>query len=661
MTADSPTIFTPKPAAVSNGGVLPVGTRLMEYELLRVLGKPGGFGVTYLALDSNLDHEVAIKEYLPVDLALRTPEGQVTVRSEEDQPAFAWGLRCFLNEARLLARFNHPNVVHVHRLFEANGTAYIVMEYVRGRSLGEELRGRRISDRVQMETLLVPLLDGLQTVHGAGVLHRDLKPENILLRDDATPVLIDFGAARGAIGNRSRSLMSVLTAGYAPIEQYSQNGNQGPWTDIYALGALIYRAITGHKPADAVDRLGDDPLGPLEEVVERGFDRDFLRAVDWALRVPINQRPQSVAEWRRALVGQSLAATTVLPTDPAQAPLDLDLSFEPASTTQAAPHAADEITHPLPAAAESSAEPPLAAAEDASLALEPAAIHADVRGRPAPDARARRWPWIAGGLLAATALLLAIPPTVPDTVAEPATKPVGSSAHTEPPPPLAAAAAVTSRAPSAAAPGTPPQAASAAVPRPASPAPAAAPDAPPKPVAPKPAIAPRSAPAPLAQTPQTPPVPAKPAPASSSTPPPAGFAGMLDAHNRVRLQAGAPVLGWSAANAGEAQHWADRLAQENCRLRFNPDAARKAQYRDNLFQAYASAPYKGWRRTSEQVIERWSEGRRLYDPRSARCLQAGGGCSQYAQMVAVTARNVGCARARCEAAEVWVCTYSPTR
>ncbi|HSW15149.1 MAG TPA: protein kinase, partial [Solimonas sp.] len=315
--------FLPTPAIT---GVLSEGTRLMEYEIRHVLGKPGGFGVTYLALDTNLDLEVAIKEYLPVEFALRGSDGHIATRIQDDDAAFAWGLRCFLNEARMLARFHHPNVVQVHRLFEANGSAYIVMEHVRGQSLGENLRQQPLTTQERLEALLLPLLDGLETVHNAGVLHRDLKPENILLRDDGTPVLIDFGAARGALGSRSQSLLNVLTAGYAPLEQYSQNGNQGPWTDIYALGAVLYRALTGRKPPDAVDRLGEDPVAPLHTVVGPGFDPRFLGAIDWALQVPSNQRPQSVAEWRSALAGASHVPVPVTAADVVPAALDLDLS-----------------------------------------------------------------------------------------------------------------------------------------------------------------------------------------------------------------------------------------------------------------------------------------------------------------------------------------------
>jgi serine/threonine protein kinase len=320
-------------------GVLPAGTQLLEYEIRSVLGKPGGFGITYLAHDSHLLHEFAIKEYLPVEFAVRSPEGNITPRSDDDAPAFDWGMRCFINEARLLARFRHPHVVQVYRYFEDRGTAYMVLEYVRGQTLAEDLRLHPSPDQARVKAFLLPLLDGLDAVHRAGVLHRDLKPENIILRDERNPVLIDFGAARGALGVRSRSLMGVLTAGYAPIEQYSQNGKQGPWTDIYAMAAVLYRALTGGKPPDVVDRLNSDPMMPLAQLEPMDFNPKFLRAVDWGLRVQPEQRPQSVAEWRQALLGEAevRAISEALPD--AEAPVDFDLGGDQETPARSASRA----------------------------------------------------------------------------------------------------------------------------------------------------------------------------------------------------------------------------------------------------------------------------------------------------------------------------------
>ncbi|MGH8445604.1 MAG: serine/threonine-protein kinase, partial [Solimonas sp.] len=344
-------------------GVLPAGARLLEYEIVRVLGRPGGFGVTYLAIDSNLQKEVAIKEYLPVDFAIRTSDDSISTRSEEDQPAFEWGLRCFLNEARVLAKFRHPNVVQVYRLFEAQKTAYIVLEHVQGQTLSEYLNARPGLDQRGIDAFLLPLLDGLAEVHAAGILHRDLKPENVLVRPDGSPVLIDFGAARNAIGGRSRSIMSVLTTGYAPIEQYSDNGLQGAWTDIYALGAVIYRAIIGRKPADAIDRLGRDPVEHLAESPRAGFDTSFLQAVDWALRVRADERPATVADWREALAGRR--APPAAPAH-AQTPLlgttTVDLDLDGRSTTRQAPSGEPPLLAAAPAEERTSPRPSISMA-----------------------------------------------------------------------------------------------------------------------------------------------------------------------------------------------------------------------------------------------------------------------------------------------------------
>ena len=246
---------------------LPQGHRLQEYELVRVLGF-GGFGMTYLGFDHNLDKAVAIKEYLPSDIATRTGDNSVAPQASQFRDDFEWGLERFLDEARALARFDHRQIIKVHRFFEAHGTAYIVMEYAEGETLSAFLERKGMLTESELRAILYPLLDGLKVVHGADFLHRDIKPGNIIIRDeDNSPVLLDFGSARQAIGARSRSVTSIITPGYAPIEQYSSRGDQGQWTDIYALGGVCYRALTGQVPDDATDRrLGvDDPLIPVSE------------------------------------------------------------------------------------------------------------------------------------------------------------------------------------------------------------------------------------------------------------------------------------------------------------------------------------------------------------------------------------------------------------
>ena len=280
---------------------LPQGHRLQEYELVRVLGF-GGFGMTYLGFDHNLDKAVAIKEYLPSDIATRTADHSVAPQASDFCGDFQWGLDRFLDEARTLARFDHRHIIKVHRFFEAHGTAYIVMEYAEGETLSAYLERKGTLSEAELKGILYPLLDGLEVVHGADFLHRDIKPGNIVLRDrDGSPVLLDFGAARQAIGVKSRSVTSIVTPGYAPIEQYSSRGDQGPWTDIYALGGMCYRALTGQVPDDATDRVRNDPLIPVAECCAGQASREFLSAIDMALSVDEGDRPQSVGAWRTAL------------------------------------------------------------------------------------------------------------------------------------------------------------------------------------------------------------------------------------------------------------------------------------------------------------------------------------------------------------------------
>ena len=282
---------------------LPRGHRLQEYELVRVLGM-GGFGMTYLGFDHHLNKAVAIKEYLPSDIATRTTDGSVAPQASEFRGDFQWGLERFLDEARTLARFDHRHIVKVYRFFEAHGTAYIVMEYAEGETLSAYLERKGTLTEAELKEILYPLLDGLAVVHGADFLHRDIKPGNIVLRaEDGSPVLLDFGAARQAIGAKSRSVTSIVTPGYAPIEQYSSRGHQGAWSDIYALGGVCYRALTGQVPEDATDRVRHDPLVPVSQRCAGQANAGFLAAIDAALLVDESDRPSSVGAWREALGG----------------------------------------------------------------------------------------------------------------------------------------------------------------------------------------------------------------------------------------------------------------------------------------------------------------------------------------------------------------------
>jgi serine/threonine protein kinase len=288
------------PTAPQYRNALPVQAMLHEYRIEQVLGV-GGFGITYLARDTHLDKLVALKEYLPSELALRTGDGTVQPQNTEREADYRWGLDRFLQEARTLAKFGHPHIVRVARYFEANATAYMVMEYEHGEPLKSMLVTTPRMDEATLRRILDPILDGLAAVHAAGFLHRDIKPDNIFIRSNGSPVLIDFGSARNALGGETRALTAVLTPGYAPLEQYAADGHQGPWTDLYALGAVLYQAASGLKPPDAVTRMrGDIVPETLAKLRGGPHSAEFVAAIEWALKVDEKQRPQSVAEWRAA-------------------------------------------------------------------------------------------------------------------------------------------------------------------------------------------------------------------------------------------------------------------------------------------------------------------------------------------------------------------------
>ncbi len=281
---------------------LPPGFRLGAYHVVRVLGV-GGFGVTYLCEHAGLAVQVAVKEYLPNEIAVRDGT-EVHPKSAGDREGFEWGLGRFLDEARTLARFEHPNVVRVRDYFEANNTAYIVMDYEDGEPLDVLLQRHGTLTEAQLNRVLLPVVDGLRQVHAAGFLHRDIKPANVFVRrSDESPVLLDFGSARQALGRRSRSVTAIASAGYSPPEQYESDGHQGAWTDIYALSALCYRAIAGDAPMEATRRQSQllrtrtDPLPKLAEAGRKGYSPAFLDAVDRGLRVIEAERPQSLDEW----------------------------------------------------------------------------------------------------------------------------------------------------------------------------------------------------------------------------------------------------------------------------------------------------------------------------------------------------------------------------
>jgi serine/threonine protein kinase len=298
---------------------LPPGLRLADYLIERPLGG-GGFGITYLARDSNLQLPVAIKEYFPSDLVARGPDNHVRVRTadREQQEQYDWGLERFLDEARALATFRHPNIVRVLRYFRDNGTAYIVMEYESGLPLKRWVPQNTPLSPRSVLSIINPLLDGLEAVHNSGFLHRDIKPDNIYVRADGTPVLLDFGAARRVSANKD--LTNIVSPGFAPFEQYHSQGNQGPWTDIYSLGAVMYWMITGRKPVESASRVKEDTMLPASSLAEVGvFGPALLQAVDWAMNPDEGKRPQTVAVFRASIRGAENA-------DPVK--LDVDLGEE---------------------------------------------------------------------------------------------------------------------------------------------------------------------------------------------------------------------------------------------------------------------------------------------------------------------------------------------
>jgi len=288
------------------------GQTIFEYRIDKVLGG-GGFGITYLAQDINLQLPVAIKEYFPSSLAVRAPNRAVQVRAGDGQTQFDWGLERFIDEARTLASFRHPNIVRVLRYFKENGTAYIVMEYESGDPLKHWLRKQGGLDQGGLLKLVYPLLDGLEAVHKLNFLHRDIKPDNIYIRADGTPVLLDFGAARRLTGNHD--MTNIVSPGFAPFEQYHSKGNQGPWTDLYSLGAVLYWVTTGKKPHESASRVQEDAMPKAADIGSRAvFGEQLLQTIDWALRPNEKQRPQSVMELREAFRNSENIRTEVLAT-----------------------------------------------------------------------------------------------------------------------------------------------------------------------------------------------------------------------------------------------------------------------------------------------------------------------------------------------------------
>jgi len=284
---------------------LPRGHQFEGYRFEGVLGA-GAFGITYRARETELGRWVAIKEYFPRELVNRAKNG-LTVRAahREDNDTYRFCIDSFRDEAKVLVNFDHPNIISVYRYFMANGTGYLVMPFTKGETLQDRLDRDRTLPEEEVRRLLMPMLDGLKEVHEAGFLHRDIKPSNIFLQEDGTPVLIDFGASRQAVRDRRREAASPVTPGYSPFEQYSPKGRHGPWTDIYAVGATLYHAISGAPPPDIFERIESDRMVPASEIGRGIYSAALLDAIDKALVLSPHTRPPDVASWRETIESRS--------------------------------------------------------------------------------------------------------------------------------------------------------------------------------------------------------------------------------------------------------------------------------------------------------------------------------------------------------------------
>ncbi len=292
--------------ATQSNQPLPEGYQLQNYTIEKLLSS-GGFSIVYLARDQN-GNPVAIKEYLPAALVIRSDDdgAEVKINSEENLAVFRHGLKCFFEEGRSLATISHPNVVRVENFFRANETVYMVMQYVRGRTLQFHIQRHRaeFSEKF-IRRLFAQLLNGLREVHANKLLHLDIKPANIYITMEGAPVLLDFGAARQTLNEDAPRLRPMYTAGYAAPEQYKNLEQLGPWTDNYGVGATIYNCIAGTSPQPADERVQNDQMEPLRDLARDNFSDDLLDVVDWCLKLDLHERPQTSFELQKALMNNA--------------------------------------------------------------------------------------------------------------------------------------------------------------------------------------------------------------------------------------------------------------------------------------------------------------------------------------------------------------------
>jgi len=306
-------ILATEASTAKNAGTencLAIGTRLNDFEITGILGE-GGFGIVYLAFDHSLQRTVAIKEFMPGALAGRSADTSVTVRSERHKATFEAGLKSFINEARLLAQFDHPSLVKVYRFWEENKTAYMVMRHYDGHTLKQIVNKRpKLVTEAWLRFIFKQILEALDTLYRSKILHRDISPDNIIVQKNGVAVLLDFGSARQIIGDMTQGMTVILKPGYAPIEQYADDVEmpQGSWTDIYALAAVMYFAIMKSPPPISVGRVVKDTMLPLQDGEHAGFSAKFLKGIDLALAIQPQDRPQSMEEFRQLLGISSFAS-----------------------------------------------------------------------------------------------------------------------------------------------------------------------------------------------------------------------------------------------------------------------------------------------------------------------------------------------------------------
>ena len=274
---------------------LPDGTRIDDYVITKTLSR-GGFSYVYLASDVNNGRRIVLKEYIPSSLAQRDVEMRVIARNDETLDHFNHGRKLFLQEANALSGLKHPNIVNVINFFSANGTVYMVMDFVQGHNLHSYIKKHKgyLSEQFLL-TVFPPLLDALQLIHQSGFLHLDIKPSNVHLQPGGSPILLDFGAVHPIMQTRSNQPTQVVTPGFSPIEQYTNRGYVGPWTDIYALGATMRNCIDQRLPPAAITRHEHDTMKPAAEAFHKRYSAELLKAIDWSMEVDPLLRPQNIA------------------------------------------------------------------------------------------------------------------------------------------------------------------------------------------------------------------------------------------------------------------------------------------------------------------------------------------------------------------------------